>query len=426
MLSKGLVLDAISGRKIKIKKHIGSGGKCDIYDIALSDSKDECVLIWYNHYPSDEMYDNIKMLYENGCPSDAFLWPIEVTELYEESYGYIVRKMDNSLQSLGDILTGKASFDTYKAQVECSINLIAAFIKLYEKNLCYFVFSPDMLWVDCTTGKITLTACEMITSDGEMLYKHAYSPSLEAPEIFEGDMVPTKNSNNFSLAIMIFMMWFQGHPFEGLKSLVSCMTCERQKDIYGFGAVFVFDEENTSNKPVKSIHSNMIAQWNGTPNFIKECFARMFAHESIEDPNKRPNAQFLLETLLRYRSSLATCSCGNEVVFDNAEITCDGCNSKLNATYWLKKQEYELPLLPGKRIIGYQIGEYSNGFEAVVSIVRNPQDPTVIGIKNCSENELLVITKSGKEKSISPNEIAPLKHISQISFMGNNYEVINQ
>ena len=129
---------------------------------------------------------------------------------------------------------------------------------------------------------------------------------------------------------------------------------------------------------------------------------------------------------LRYRSSLATCSCGNEVVFDNAEITCDGCNSKLNATYWLKTQEYELPLLPGKRIIGYQIGEYNNGFEAVVSIVRNPQDPTVIGLKNCSENELLVITKSGKEKSISPNEIAPLKHISQISFKGNDYEVINQ
>lgn len=426
MLSKGLVLDAISGRRIKIKKHIASGGKHDIYDIALSDSKDECVLIWYNHYPSDEMYDNIKMLYEIGCPDEAFLWPIEVTELYEESYGYIVRKMDNSLQSFGDILSGKAIFDTDKARVECSISLITAFIKLYEKNLCYFVFSPDMLWVDCATGKIILTACEMITSEGEQLYKHAYAPRLEAPEIFEGDMVPTKNSNNFSLAIMIYMMWFVGHPFEGIKSLVSCMTYERQKDIYGFGSVFVFDAEDAANKPIKSIHANMIAQWNAAPNFIRDYFAKIFSKKAIGNPDERPNAQSLLDVFLRYRSSLATCSCGNEVVFDNAEITCDGCNSKLNATYWLKKQEYELPLLPGKRIIGYQIGEYSNGFEAVVSIVRNPQDSTVIGLKNCSENELLVITKSGKEKSISPNEIAPLKHISQISFKGNNYEVINQ
>ena len=145
-------------------------GYINIINITLkSTAKDECVLIWYNNYPSDEMYDNIKMLYEIGCPDEVFLWPIEVTELYEESYGYIVRKMDNSLQSFGDILSGKAIFDTDKARVECSISLITAFIKLYEKNLCYFVFSPDMLWVDCATGKIILTACEMITSEGEQL-----------------------------------------------------------------------------------------------------------------------------------------------------------------------------------------------------------------------------------------------------------------
>lgn len=158
MLSKGVVLDAISGRRIKIKKCIGSRGKCDIYDIAFYDTKDECILIWYNYYPSDEMYDNIKMLYEIGCPDDTFLWPIEVTELYQESYGYFVRKIDNSFQSLGDILSGKACFDTNKARVEYSINLIKSFIKLYGKNLCYFVFSPDMLWIDCSTGQIVLTA----------------------------------------------------------------------------------------------------------------------------------------------------------------------------------------------------------------------------------------------------------------------------
>lgn len=429
MLSKGLVLDAISGRRIKIKKHIAGGGKCDIYDIALSDSKDECVLIWYNHYPSDEMYDNIKMLHETGCPDDAFLWPIEVTELYEESYGYIVRKTDNSLRSLGDILSGKAGFDSNKARVECCINLISSFIKLYEKNLCYFVFSPDMLWVDCATGQIVLTACDMITSDGELVYKHFYSPGLEAPEILEGNMVPTKNSNNFSLAIMIYMLLFLGHPFEGLKSLVSCMTHERQKGIYGFGAVFTFDAEDTSNKPVKAIHSNMINRWSETPSFVKECFARFFARKSIVEPNERPNEQFLLDSLLRYQSSLATCTCGNEVVFDKVVITCSKCNSLLNAKYWLQIRECMIPLLPGKKILECQLGGigYSiGGLNPTLSIVRNPQDPSIVGLKNCTDGEILVITKSGKEKVIISNEIAPLQHIVQISINGNKYEVTCQ
>ena len=239
----------------------------------------------------------------------------------------------------------------------------------------------------------------MITFDGKTLYKHLYSPSLEAPKVFEGDMAPTKNSNNFSFAIIIYMMWFLGHPFEGLKSLVSCMTYKRQKDIYGFGSVFVFDAEDTSNRLVKSIHVNMIAQWNDSPNFIKECFVKMFTHESIEEPNKRPTVQFLLETLLRYRSSLAVCSCGNEVFFDKAIIIYAGCNSILNVTYWLQKAEYMFPLLPGKKIIGYQIGEYSKGFEAIISIVRNPRDPKIIGLKIVHEASCLLQQKMEKKEA---------------------------
>ena len=51
---------------------------------------------------------------------------------------------------------------------------------------------------------------------------------------------------------------------------------------------------------------------------------------------------------------------------------------------------------------------------------------SIVGLKNCTDGEILVITKSGKEKVIISNEIAPLQHIVQISINGNKYEVTCQ
>lgn len=427
MFSKKTKLDAISGNKITIKNHIASSGRKDIYNVSLSNEDGDYILHWYKEYPSDEMYDAIKIMYETDKPSESFLWPAEVTEIYEDSYGYVTKKISDNYVSFSDVLSGSKSFVSKRATIECVINSAISFLNLYEKGLCYFVFEPSMFFVDCNSGDVLIGDCDMVTSNGVMLYSHMYAPKFEAPEIFLNEVLPSSTSNNFSFAVCMFMIMFSGHPFEGIKSFVSCMTNERQKKLYGKNAVFVFDEQDKSNKPINSIQDNLISQWNSAPEYVKEYFRKSFSKYSLNEPKLRPNIRDLLKVMVRYRSSLVVCQCKRERVIDENQHSCLECEVEFKINEWLKLTEYSVPMIQGKKVYGIQLGEVKldKALEPVLIVVKNPQDPSKVGLKNCSNWDVLVTTKSGKEKVLAPNEVAPAKAVFNIKVNNENYEMVH-
>ncbi len=427
MFSKKTKLDAISGNSITIKNHIASSGRKDIYSVSLSNEDGDYILHWYKEYPSDEMYDAIKIMYETGTPSENFLWPIEVTEIHDDSYGYVTRIVNENYVSFSDILSGDEKFISMRATVDCVINTAVSFLKLFEKGLCYFVFEPSMLFIDCNSGGVLIGDCDMVTSNGVKLYSHMYSPRFEAPEVFLNEVLPSHTSNNFSFGVFMFMLLFSGHPYEGLKSFMSCMTNDRQKELYGKNAGFVFDEQDKSNKPINSIQTRMVSQWSGAPEYVKEYFRKSFNKLSLNEPNSRPRIRTLLKAMIRYRSSLAVCQCGNEQMIDENQHKCVECEVEFRINEWLKLDEYSIPMIQGKKIFGIQLGEadLDKALEPIMVVVKNPQDPSVVGLKNCSRLNVIVTTKSGKEKTLAFNEVAPMKAISCIKINNENYEMFH-
>ena len=62
-----------------------------------------------------------------------------------------------------------------------------------------------------------------------------------APEIVTGQNDPDKNSDRFSLAVVLFRLLFINHPLEGRYSTPPCMTKELERKYYGTDPVFVYD-----------------------------------------------------------------------------------------------------------------------------------------------------------------------------------------
>ena len=94
MLSKGQQLKTISGDEITIKEFIAKGGQGEVYKVDYKG--EEKALKWYkesflsNNSDQKAFYANIKHNVEKGKPSDEFLWPIDITEWQDNTFGYIM------------------------------------------------------------------------------------------------------------------------------------------------------------------------------------------------------------------------------------------------------------------------------------------------------------------------------------------------
>jgi len=208
------------------------------------------------------------------------------------------------------------------------------------------------------------------------------------------------------------MILCMNHPLEGKKSLVPCLTPKEAEKLYGSEALFIYDPNNTANAPVKNIHANVIARWGYMPDYIKDIFLKAFSQQAIKEPGRRPRELDWLKVLVRFRSDIVKCNCGNEVFIKNAATTrCDGCGKPMTITHVIKLPEYSITAAKGSRVYRCQLGS-CNADEAltpVALVVADTQNPQILGIKNMTSNILEAITPSGKRRQVQPQEIVPFK-----------------
>ena len=97
-----------------------------------------------------------------------------------------------------------------------------------------------------------------------------------------------KYSDRYSLSVILFMLFYGNHPLEGAKVLgCPCMTEKHEKEFYGSKALFIYDENDKSNLPVRGVHSNVIKRWPVLPKILKEQFQHEFSQECLKEPQKR-------------------------------------------------------------------------------------------------------------------------------------------
>ena len=427
MLKQNDKIKIATGGEAIILEELGSGGQGIVYKVRYGGK--EYALKWYHKAEKAEFYDNLKHNIENGTPSPAFLWPLFLTEKDENGcFGYLMDLRNPAYKEFGDFLLAKVHFKTVAAMIEAAIKICVGFRKLHNKGYSYQDLNDGNFFINPENGDVLICDNDNVAPSGKstgILGKCRYM----APEIVRKEKLPDAQSDRFSLAVILFLLFFNNHPLEGEQiASCPCMTEKHEKKFYGSNPIFIYDPVNTTNRPVAGIHVNVINLWPQFPKYVQDIFIDQFSQKALMDSNYRiTEKEWLEKVLLRMRHELITCpACGNEIFADmeNPSFVCTDCNYLIQCPPIIQSRNYKVVICKEKKIYQY----ITNQNKALLgtctgNIVESKKTAGLFGLKNLTEDTWLLITKSGKTRSIAPNETVPLLVGNKISF-GNGTEAM--
>lgn len=407
-LSIGTRVSLTDGGFVTIKKELGRGGQGIVYLVDLQGK--EMALKWYITAPDDGFYRNLEKNILNGAPSKAFLWPEYLTNRQMGSFGYVMQLRPKNYYEFGNFLLAKVTFKSFTAMMAAAMKICNGFMMLHRCGYSYQDLNDGNFFIDPTTGDVLICDNDNVMPQGEksgIMGKARYM----APEIVAGG-VPDKRSDRFSLSVILFMLFYANHPFEGERVVACpCMTEDFEKKFYGSEAVFIYDPQNSCNRPVRGIHKNVMLRWPLFPKVLQETFVREFSQECLKNPEKRMIEQNWEKIIAQVRDQLVICpSCGEEtfVETETAIGKCINNGCKIDISNRLVLNNRSLPLTPKTEIFV----DYDNQPDAIVTTDGNG----VMLLKNISPDKWTVETPSGKVKLVEPQGIMPVKEGLKVTF----------
>lgn len=437
-LKVGQEVEMEFGGGAKVLKELGRGGQGIVYLVEFNGMR--WALKWYDVDKIKKpkaFRDNIRSNMADGAPSNKFLWPKYLTkENKEGTFGYLMELKPDSFDSFVDILntykieidplTGRATkktvrFTSLYAMVTAVINIVNAFRQLHRAGKSYQDLNDGGFFVNCDTGAVLVCDCDNIAPEGSN-FGIGGKPGYMAPEIVRGVAKPDVQSDKYSLAVVLFKLLFRGDPMEGEKVVKDvCLTEASELRHYGQDAVFVYDPENKTNRPVRGIHDNVIKFWRLYPDYIKDAFIQSFT-VGINEPNKRVIENEWQKLFIRLRSEIIMCGCGRTnftSMFkkpDEKTYECPKCGMKF-ATMHFSGSDYRMPLYLGCRFFECEINPDSDDFLSTAGeLVENKLRPGLLGIKNCSSSTWRVKMPDNIFYDIEPGNGFPIWPDLEIDF----------
>ena len=401
----------MGGGHVKIKKELGRGGQGIVYLVDMNGR--DMALKWYLNAPDEYFYTNLNNNILNGAPSDAFLWPKALTERQNGSYGYVMDLRPSNYFEFGNFLMAKQRFSSFDAMLNAAMKICNGFMMLHRFGYSYQDLNDGNFFIDPKTGDVLICDNDNVMPQGEksgIMGKARYM----APEVVAGS-IPDKYSDRYSLAVILFMLFYCNHPLEGAKVVACpCMTESYEKKFYGSEAVFIFNPNDNSNRPVRGIHQNVIRRWPVLPAALRETFTREFDEELLRNPQQRMIEQNWEKLIASLRDSLVVCPhCKEETFVEDGKNTCMSCGKTIDSSLRLKLGTRTLYLTEDTKL-------YIDHDNTADVLVLRDANAGILLLKNLSTNITWTAeTPSGKLKSVAPGEIMPVKEGIKVSFKQN-------
>lgn len=434
----GSTISLADGRLLTVVKEIGEGGQGVVYKVNLQTDNGVCerALKWYFVKKIDDPRKFYKRLEENiriGAPSSAFVWPEVLTKWNEgEPFGYIMPLFPEGYEGFSKYLLAKVNFPSLSVMIDAAINIVTAFQELHNKGYNYQDLNDGNFAIRPSDGDVLICDNDNVVAYGnysDILGKLRYM----APEIVRGESRPDKYTDRFSLAVVLFMLLFGGHPLEGKKTNVPALTAQFDKIFFGTEPLFVFDD-NPNNRPVNGLHKNVIRCWQCYPTFIREAFKKAFSQESLMQRKGRLLEQEWIALLMRLKSSISKCpKCGYEIFLESSEsVECSNkdCRQMISPVGYIDFRKLRstvkltVPIFRSVNIYSFYMSEYSHDYHTIAATILFK--PGKCGIKNLSNYSWTVHTPSGNTYVVKRGDVAVLGSGVKLDFgNGNIAEVIN-
>lgn len=420
-LKAGQSVNLTIGEKATIVKELGRGGQGIVYLVKLGGK--EMALKWYINPPDDKFYRNLENNVSAGAPSPAFIWPEYLTRKENGSYGYVMKLRPQDYYEFGNFLLARARFKSFNAMLSAAMKITNGFKMLHLHGYSYQDLNDGNFFINPETGDVLICDNDNVMPQGEksgIMGKARYM----APEVVAGS-VPDKYSDRFSLSVILFMLFFANHPFEGKRVVeCPCLTEAYEKKFYGSEALFIYDQTDKSNLPVRGVHQNVIRRWPHFSERLKNAFIHEFSQEIIKTPTKRMIEDGWERLLAQVRDELVNCPhCKGEnfVKSQNNTHPCMECGKNIDISKRIKFGNRQA-------ILTMDTDLYIDRDNTVdAKIVPSPKGDNEMWIRNTSPVTWAVETASGKLKSVESGGIMPVREGMKISFGLDNIkgEIIN-
>jgi len=421
-LKIGTAVRLFNGTTAKVKKLLGEGGQGFVYLVEVNGR--EMALKWYKGAPSKEpnkFYENLRRNAQNGAPSPTFLWPEQVTMHERGSFGYIMKLRPQGYYEFGQYILNHQRFGSWQAMLTAAIEICEGFKALHAQGLSYQDLNDGNFFINPQSGHVLICDNDNAFPNGEksgILGKARYM----APEVVMGKRLPDAYSDKFSLSVMLFLLFYMDHPFEGMRNLShACMTEKYDRICFGSDILFIADPKNKSNAPVKGVHNNVIRKWPLLPQLLRDTFISQFCKPVIDHPNKRMTELQWLDVLTRVRDMVVICPhCRKETFIDGTtnHQHCLECGQQFTIDNTLEIDNRSIPLTDYNRIY------IDRDSMADLLVLHERQNPNLLDIQNLTQAPITVTTPSGKVIPIGNEEFFPVKVGLQLSITvnGNVYK----
>ena len=213
-----------------------------------------------------------------------------------------------------------------------------------------------------------------------------------------------------------------GNPFEGecLKKYV-IVDEKAEYEMFGSNPVYIYNENDTSNRPIRGYHTTVLKKYPELPSYIKAAFHRTFVDGLKDRENGRTTELEWLKLLCKYRDELITCSCGKEYIYGFNEKRyndkCPSCKQPTRKFCYLHIGKNRILLEPNKLIYEIHIDKYSSNYNLPIGrVIVNKNNPSLWGIELRLNNDVLIKDKNGQEKTISKTGVIPIVSGLKIKF----------
>ena len=433
-LQKGQIIKSANGTTYTVEGFLGEGGQGEVYRVRGNEGS--FALKWYhsgflNQIDKSAFYKNLKRNIDAGTPqlSDGdkatqFIWPLELIPEQNGSFGYIMKLFEPQYESLTNVVMGRKKnkennqliplkWSSWFNLVTAALNIVKAFEILHSLGLSYQDLNEGGISIDMSTGDVMICDCDNVSPDGVNLGIKGVTYYM-APEVICRRQLPDVQTDEYSLAVMLFKLFYHYHPMTGIESKklhddenISDEQADNQ--IFGSAPHFCLDKHSSINRPDKKLHADIYELINIFPITLLDAFHQVFT-EGVYNRNSRLTCTEWRKVLLQVRDDLVHVN-GMEKFF----YTPTGPKIPDIARTLVYPNGHKVLCMPEKILYAYHINVYSKDFTRPVAKVIKTNKADVIGLYNAT-GMTLKIAFEGKNMSCENNGRMPLLKGMKIDF----------
>ena len=417
-----------NGKMCIVKEFLGSGGQGEVYRVEFEGQS--LALKWY--FPQQATAQQraaLEELLAISAPNAHFLFPLHLASSTQNAgFGYLMPIRQSNYKNISDLMKRRIE-PSFRQLLTATIQLVDSFQLLHAKGLCYRDISFGNFFIDPNTGDILICDNDNVTVNGSQNTGVVGTPRFMSPEIVRRENNPNSDSDLFSLAVLLFYMLMLHHPLEGKKEAeMKCFDLPAMNKLYGFEPLFIFDPNDTSNRPVTGYQDNAIIYWAIYPKFIRDVFTQSFT-AGLNDVHSRIRESEWRRQLLRLKDSIVDCGCGAENFYDEDELKANGhlkpcwnCQKTLVLPPRIRikhsaGQELTVMLNSNAELYPYHLypARKNDITPAVAKVVQHPTNPSIWGLKNLTA-DVWTFTDNGELKTIEQGKSVTLATGITINF----------